>query len=168
MNDLELKKEPKCLFDISFGSPLVALEALFNYVAIQKVFGSKRVLFYFIEKSKDRCHKLRENVWKYITGKKPVDSSANVNRMKYKVEVNLGERQDNHINIIKIKVYFYHCDLNALGSDFFNGIEPMVTFLDPFAFRDTLMFYTMSYIGTRRSIIVDFTIRDINCFVLKM
>ena len=47
MNDLELKKEPKCPFDISFGSPLVALEALLNYVAIQKVFGSKRVLFLF-------------------------------------------------------------------------------------------------------------------------
>ena len=47
MNDLELKKEPKCPFDISFGSPLVALEALLSYVAIQKVFGSKRVPFLF-------------------------------------------------------------------------------------------------------------------------
>ena len=88
--------------------------------------------------------------------------------MKYKVEVNLGEKQNNHINIIKIKVYFYRCDLTSLGSDFFNGIAPMVTFLDPFAFRGTLTFYTMSYIGTRRTIIVEFRIRDINCFVLKM
>ena len=130
--------------------------------------AQKEFFFYFIEKNKDSYHKLRENVWKYIKGKKPVDSSANVNRIKYKFEVNLGEKQVNHINIIKIKVYFYRCDLNSLGSDFFNGIEPMVTFFDPFAFRDTLMFYSTSYIGTRRSIIVDFTIRDINCFVLKM
>ena len=54
MKDLEFNKRTQMSFRYIFGSPLVALEALFNYVAIQKVFGSKRVLFYFIEKNKDR------------------------------------------------------------------------------------------------------------------
>ena len=43
-----------------------------------------------------------------------------------------------------------------------DSIKPMVTFLDPFRFKNTPMDRVVSYIGDRKNIIFNFMVRDIH------
>ena len=62
-------------------------------------------------------------------------------------------------------IKFYHCDFNDFNNEPIRYNQPMVTYFDPFGFKDTPMEKVMSYAGKRRSIILNFMVRDINRFV---
>ena len=165
MDGLDIANEAECPFDEHFGSPLVALEALFKHVTERKVFGLKRALFVFIEIDQDRYDKLQENVRDYIVRAGPVNYvQSDIGTMHCRFEFNLGLRQNNSVNIIEVQIEFHHCDFNHFDNEPIRNNEPMITFFDPFGFTDTPMDKVMSYTGKRRSIILNLMVRDINRF----
>ena len=165
VNNLDVINEAKCPFDEYFGSPLVALEAFFKHITEQKVFGSKKALFVFIEIDKARYEKLQQNVRNYFRSRELSfnDNLPNIYTIQCTFELNLG--QGNHTNIAEVKIEFHRCDFNDFNNDSIRYNEPMVTFFDPFGFKDTPMEKVMVCTGKRRSIILNFMVRDINRFV---
>ena len=165
VNNLDVINEANCPFDEYFGSPLVALEAFFKHITEIKVVGSKKALFVFIEIDKARYEKLQENVRNYFKSRKLSfnNDQPNIYTIQGTFELNL--RQDNSTNIAEVKIQFHHCDFNDFNDDSIRYNEPMVTFFDPFGFKDTPMEKVMIYTGKRRSIILNFMVRDINRFV---
>ena len=167
VDDLDVTNEAKCPFDEYFGSPLVALEAFFKHVTEQKVFGSKKALFIFIEIDKSRYEKLQQNVRNYFMSR---ELSFNNNQpisdtIQCSFEVNLGQKKGNHTNIVEVNIEFHRCDFNDFDNESIRYNQPMVTFFDPFGFKDTPMEKVMIYTGKRRSIILNFMVRDINRFM---
>ena len=177
VNDLDVINEAKCPFDDEyFGSPLVALEAFFKHVTEKRVIGSKKALFVFIEIDKTRYDKLQQNVRSYIRSRELSFSNnhPNSDTIQCSFELNLGQKKgnhtdiaevNNHADIAEVNIEFYRCDFNDFDNESIRDNEPMVTFFDPFGFKDIPMEKVMIYTGKRRSIVLNFMVRDINRFV---
>ena len=167
INDLDIINKNNCPFDEYYGSPLVALEAFFKHITEQKVFGFKKALFIFIELKQARFEKLRKNVKNYIRFREVLfnDNQLDTDTLRCKLNLNLGKKKSNHTNNIEVWIKFYHCDFNDFNNAPIRYNQPMVTYFDPFGFKDTPMEKVMSYAGKRRSIILNFMVRDINRFV---
>ena len=165
MNDLDVMNKKNCPFDEYYGSPLVALEAFFKHVTEQNVFGFKKALFIFIELNQTRFEKLRENVKNYIRFKELLfnDNQPDVDTLRCKFKFNL--EKSNYTNNIEVWIKFHHCDFNDFNNELIRCNQPMITYFDPFGFKDTPMEKVMSYAGERRSIILNFMVRDIHRFV---
>ena len=141
------------------------MQAFFKHVTEQKVFGFKKALFIFIELNHTRFEKLRENVKNYIRFRELLfnDNQPDVDTLRCKIEFNL--EKSNYTNIIEVWIKFHHCDFNDFNNEPIGYNQPMITYFDPFGFKDTPMEKVMSYAGKRRSTILNFMVRDINCFV---
>lgn len=164
VNDSTIINEETCPFNKSFGSPLVALEALWKHITEQKVTGIAKALFVFIEKNKDRYDQLQKNVKEYITYKKQLYNQSDTGTMCCNFQVDLGPNKNYHTNNIELKIEYHNCEFLEFHNETIKYNQPMVSFFDPFGFSDTPMRKVMEYAGDRQSIVLNLMVRDINRF----
>ena len=148
----------RCPFRENFGSPLVALEALFKHVTEKKVNGPRKTLFVFIETNQDRYNQLQQNVIKYIQERNLLFNRNQADIYTIQCSFNII----GHTNIIEVQIKFHHCNFENFNDESVRLNKPMVTFLDPLRFKNTPMDIVVNYIGDRKSIIFNFMVRDIH------
>ena len=164
VNDSTIINEETCPFNKSFGSPLVALEALWKHVTEQEVIGIAKALFVFIEKNKDRYDQLQKNVKEYIRHKEHLYTQPDHGTMCCNFQFNLGPNKNYHTNNIELKIEYHNCEFLEFDNETIKYNQPMIIFFDPFGFSDTPMRKVMEYAADRQSIALNPMVRDINRF----
>ena len=143
--------------DEKYGSPLVALYALYQHLTQQKLNSSKKVLVVFIEKNKTFFLNLKNNVTKFISSKSKTWKLDGNRNMTWDIPSGI------YNNMIFIQ--FYNCSFKDFDDNVLNTNQPMVSFFDPFGFSHTPMDKVRKYVGIRRSLILNFMVSSINRFL---
>lgn len=155
------KTNSKCPFDDeSFGSPLVALQAIFKHVSEKAIYGKKKILLVFVEKDESRFKNLKKNVFEYLDNKQDYS--------KYKSrddQINVSISKDvDHQNNVSLDIKLYCCDFRDFNNADIRNNWPMVSFFDPFGFSQIPMEKLLDYVGNRKSIIINLMVESINRF----
>jgi len=141
--------------DRSYGSPLIALHAL--YTIRKKVKQSKNCLFIFEEADKKRFKILRSNIKKYLKTYDDSDSDGDTD----------GTNSDDYTVYTKIKIKIIFSCTTFKDFDFasIQNHQPMISFVDPFGYSHTPMKEMQSLLGSRREILFNFMVQSLNRFL---
>ena len=145
--------------DESYGSPLVALHALYQHITEQKVYGTRRVLLVFVEKDGLNLQHLKKHVKKFISksGKYDIPEEHTI---IWNVPLLI---QSNNITVV---IKFFHCSFKEFEDELLISYQPMVSFFDPFGYSHTPMEKVAKYAGIRRTVILNLMVSSMHRFVL--
>ena len=150
--------------DVSFGSPLVALHALFY--AMEKGTNNSQLLLVFEDSKQEHIRQLKKTVADYFNTRSSVGSNNNecnvtrnngnngeeTNSIEYTVVKKINVRYD--IQIIFVQSKFCDFDIcNYIPEDFRHS--PMISFIDPFGYSDTPMSEVKKFIGHEKEILIN-------------
>ena len=143
----------------SYGSPLVALHALYQHITEQKGYGTKKVLLVFVERDGANFQHLKQHVKNFISklGKYEIRKE---NTITWNVPLSI---QRNNITVV---IKFFHCSFKDFDDDLLISNQPMVSFFDPFGYSHTPMEKVKKYAGIRRTVILNLMVSSMHRFVL--
>ena len=142
--------------DEKYGSPLVALYALYQHITEQKVYGTKKVLLVFAEKDGSNFQHLIKHVKNFISER---------GRYRICIETKTNVFIQFSLNKITIDIKFFHCSFKDFDDNLLTSNQPMVSFFDPFGYSHTPMEKVKKYAGIRRTIILNLMVNSMNRFV---
>jgi len=136
--------------DKSYGSPLIALEAL--YRVKNRANKNNECLFIFSEVDPERIKKLEENIIKFYDNK------------NYRILL-----EDNDLIItdrkLKIRITLVCSKFIEFDFDKYKKYHPMFSFVDPFGFSHTPMSKIVQLIGERKEVLFNFMVEPVNRFL---
>lgn len=160
------REEPisNCPFDESFGSPLVALEAIYKHASEQEIDGAKKILLVFVEKDRSIFENLKKNICQYLDSKKNYSRYAII---EDQIKVNISTVVKDHHNNVSLDIKLHCCDFREYNNDDIRNNWPMVSFFDPFGCSQIPMKYLIEYVGNRKSIIINLMVSAIDRFIAQ-
>ena len=157
--EIQYVKDGQCICPFKnekYGSPLVALYALYQHITEQKVYGTKKVLLVFAEKDGSNFQHLIKHVKNFISER---------GRYRICIETKTNVFIQFSLNKITIDIKFFHCSFKDFDDNLLTSNQPMVSFFDPFGYSHTPMGKVKKCAGIRRTIILNLMVNSMNRFV---
>ena len=158
--EVQYVKDGKCTCpfeDENYGSPLVALHALYQHITEQKINGSKTVLLVFVENDESNFQHLKRNIKDFI-------SKSGEYKIKEEDTItwNIPLLSPHNITVY---IKLFHCSFKDFNDELLISNQPMVSFFDPFGYSCIPMEKVKKYSGVRRTIILNLMVSSIHRFV---
>ena len=162
----ENERDEKSPIDESFGSPLVALEALFDFVAKNTINSEKRVIFVFNDNDEEVVSTLKNNIMERLSHYRAqtVNSSFSDRRNDpnyCNIEWNFETEVEDNLNEFFVKIQIHNGRFQDFNNEAIINNKPMVSFVDPFNYSQTPMDSLIRYAGERRMIILNFMVKQV-------
>lgn len=151
----------------SYGSPIVALDALFS--AMEQGSTSSEVLLIFEDKNNEYIDQLKENVMSYVTERRDEQQGTSVEGERKFLNIDISINENGKF-ICKVRNQMgksFSVEVQCLHSSFEEfdiernmppdfSMTPVMTFIDPFGYKDIPMARIQTFIGYRKDILITF------------